>query len=73
MPTVDINENIKQMQEKLINLNRESLRLEGAMNMMMDFKKGGLSVIEMPLDPTQEDETPSGTKIEEINTQENPE
>lgn len=76
MPTVDIEENIKQIQEKIIGLNQEIFRLQGALQMMMDFKKGGLTTIDLPKDPNQkeeEDEEPAQAKIEEINTQENPE
>lgn len=71
MPTIDIEENIKQIQEKILNLNQETFRLQGALQMMMDFKNGGLTTIDLPKDPNQKEEAPA--KIEEINTQENPE
>ena len=73
MPSVDIEENIKQIQEKMINLNQEIFRLQGALQMMNDFKKGGLTTIELPKDPNQKEEDEPSAKIEEINTQENPE
>jgi len=65
MPTVDIEENIKQIQEKIITLNQDIFRLQGSLQMMMDFKNGGLTTIELPRDPNQ--------KEDEVSTQENPE
>lgn len=74
MPTVDIEENIKQMQERIISLNQEIFRLQGSLQTMMDFKKGGLTTIELPKDPNQKDEEVlEPAKIEEISTQEKPE
>lgn len=74
MPTVDIELNIKQMQERIITLNQEIFRLQGSLQTMMDFKKGGLTTIDLPKDPNQDDEeVPEPAKIEEVSTQEKPE
>jgi hypothetical protein len=71
MPVLNIEDNIKQMQDKIISLNQEIFRLQGALQIMLDFRKGGLTIIDIPKDPNQnEDVEPVPV---DINTQENPE
>tara|TARA_B100000768_G_scaffold97761_1_gene91179 strand:- start:1737 stop:1952 length:216 start_codon:yes stop_codon:yes gene_type:complete len=68
MPTVDIDENIKQVQMNIEQLTQEVFRLQGVLNTFMNFKKGGLKTIDLPNDP---DATQEVKELESI--QENPE
>lgn len=68
MPTVDIDENIKQVQMNIEQLTQEVFRLQGVLNTFMNFKKGGLKTIDLPNDP---DATQEVKDLESI--QENPE
>ena len=68
MPTVDIDENIKQVQMNIEQLTQEVFRLQGVLNTFMTLKKGGLKTIDLPNDP---DATQEVKELESI--QENPE
>lgn len=68
MPTIDIDENIKQVQMNIEQLTQEVFRLQGVLNTFMNFKKGGLKTIDLPNDP---DATQEVKELESI--QENPE
>ena len=68
MPTVDIDENIKQVQMNIEQLTQEVFRLQGVLNTFMNFKKSGLKTIDLPNDP---DTTQEVKELESI--QENPE
>ena len=54
MPTLDVDENIKQVRTNIENLTQEIYRLQGVLQTFMNLKKGGVNAIELPNDPTQE-------------------
>ena len=67
MPSVNIEDNIKDIKSKLEKLTQEIFRMQGVLQTFEGFKKGGLTKIDLPNDPTQ-------SPIEELeSTQENPE
>lgn len=63
MPIVDVEENIKKLRMNIEQLTQEVFRLQGMLQTFEGFKKGGLTTIELPQDPTEQVES----------TQENPE
>jgi hypothetical protein len=65
MPTVDVEENIKKIHMNIEQLTQEVFRLQGMLQTFEGFKKGGLTTIELPVDPNQAEELES--------VQENPE
>jgi hypothetical protein len=54
MPTVDVDENIKQIRMNIEKLTQEVFRLQGMLQTFEGFKKGGLKTIDLPNDPNQE-------------------
>jgi hypothetical protein len=54
MPVVDVDENIKQIRMNIEKLTQEVFRLQGMLQTFEGFKKGGLTTIDLPNDPTQE-------------------
>ena len=68
MPTLDIDDNIKRLQENIEQMTQEVFRLQGMLQTFSNLKKGGVNTIELPIDPTQGLE-----KIEEDSTQDKPE
>ena len=54
MPVVDIEDNIKQTRMQIEKLSQEVFRLQGMLQTFEGFKKGGLTQIDLPRDPTQE-------------------
>jgi len=54
MPVVDIEDNIKKIRMNLEQLTQEVFRLQGMLQTFEGFKKGGLTTINLPKDPTQE-------------------
>jgi hypothetical protein len=54
MPIVDVDENIKKLRMNIEQLTHEVFRLQGTLQTFESFKKGGLTQIELPRDPTQE-------------------
>jgi len=67
MPTVDVEENIKQLKTQIDKMTQEIFRLQGMLQTFEGFKKGGLKTIDLPNDPNQE-------PVEELeSTQEKPE
>ena len=54
MPTVDVDENIKQIRMNIEKLTQEVFRLQGMLQTFEGFKKGGLTTIDLPNDPNQE-------------------
>ena len=67
MPTVDVEENIKQLRVNIERMSQEIFRLQGMLQTFEGFKKGGLKTIDLPNDPNQE-------PVEELESvQENPE
>ena len=54
MPTVDVEENIKQIRSNIEKMTQEVFRLQGMLQTFEGFKKGGLKTIDLPNDPNQE-------------------
>jgi hypothetical protein len=54
MPVVYINENIRQVHDKILGMREEVLRLEGVLRTFEGFKKAGLTSIDLPNQPTEE-------------------
>lgn len=74
MPTLDIDENIKQVKANIEALTQELYRLQGVLQTFVNLKKGGVKTIELPNDPTQTiDELDSIPEEDEVNTHEKPE
>ena len=71
MPTVDVEENIKQLKTQIDKMTQEIFRLQGMLQTFEGFKKGGLTIIDLPNDPTQEPNRPPVEELE--STQEKPE
>jgi hypothetical protein len=57
MPTVDVEENIKKLRMNIEQLTQEVFRLQGMLQTFEGFKKGGLTTIDLPQDPTEQDES----------------
>ena len=71
MPLVHIEDNIKQLRTKIEQMTQDILRMEGMLQTFEGFKKGGLTIIDLPNDPTQEPNRPPVEELE--STQEKPE
>jgi hypothetical protein len=70
MPTVNVEENVKQLRSKIDNMTQEIFRLQGMLSTFEGFKRGGLETIDLPNDPNQPVEEP----VEELESvQEKPE
>jgi len=46
MPTLDVDENIKQVRANIENLTQEIYRLQGVLQTFVNLKKGGVNTIE---------------------------
>jgi hypothetical protein len=57
MPTVNVEENIKKIQEAIEATYQELHRLQGSLRVFMGFKESGLNEIEIP-EKKEEEETP---------------
>ena len=57
MPVVDVEENIKKLRMNIEQLTQEVFRLQGMLQTFEGFKKGGLTIIDLPQDPTEQDES----------------
>jgi len=67
MPTVDVEQNIKETLKQLEKTSQELYRLQGVLQTFQGFARGGLKTIELPVDP-------SGNSIKELDSvQEKPE
>ena len=67
MPIVDVEDNIKKLRMNIEQLTQEVFRLQGVLQTFEGFKKGGLTRIDLPNNPTQE-------SVEELDSiQEKPE
>ena len=53
MPTVDVEENIKQLRSNIEKMTQEVFRLQGMLQTFEGFKQGGLKTIDLPNDPNQ--------------------
>ena len=54
MPTVNVEENIKQISSSIEKMTQEIFRLQGMLQTFEGFKQGGLKTIYLPNDPNQE-------------------
>ena len=71
MPTVNVEENIKQIRQNIDKMTQELYRMQGMLQTFEGFSKGGLKTIDLPNDPNQD---PVGEPVEELeSTQEKPE
>lgn len=68
MPTVNVEENIKQLRVNIERMTQELFRMQGMLQTFEGFKLGGLEIIDLPNDP------PGQGPAEELeSTQEKPE
>jgi len=71
MPSVNIEENIQQLREKIEKSTQDLFRMQGMLQTFEGFKQGGLKTINLPNNPNQE---PVEEPIEELESvQEKPE
>ena len=54
MPVIEIDANIKKLQNDIEKMTQEIFRLQGMLQTFEGFKKGGLKTIDLPNDPNQE-------------------
>ena len=54
MPILIVEDNIKQMRNKIEQATQELFRMQGMLQTFEGFKKGGLETIDLPNDPNQE-------------------
>ena len=54
MPSVDVEENIKQIRAKMEQMSQEIYRMQGMLSTFEGFKKGGLTKINLPDNPYPE-------------------
>ena len=54
MPTVNVEENIKQIREKIERMTQDLFRMQGMLQTFEGFKQGGLKTIDLPNDPNQD-------------------
>ena len=54
MPSVDVEENIKQIHAKIEQMTQEIYRMQGMLSTFEGFKKGGLTKINLPDNPYPE-------------------
>jgi hypothetical protein len=52
-----LEENIKKLRMNIEQLTQEVFRLQGMLQTFEGFKKGGLTTIDLPQDPTEQDES----------------
>ena len=72
MPVINIDDNIKQLTNKIEQMTQELFRLQGVMQTFQGFKSGGLENIELPNNPKPG--VGGISEIEELeSTQEKPE
>ena len=71
MPILSVEDNIKQMRNKIEQATQELFRMQGMLQTFEGFKKGGLKTIDLPNDPNQ---NPIEEPVEELESiQEKPE
>ena len=71
MPSVNIEENIQKLREKIEKSTQDLFRMQGMLDTFQGFKQGGLKTIDIPNDPNQE---PVEEPVEELESvQEKPE
>ncbi len=53
MPSINIEDNIKQIRTKIEQMSQEIFRMQGVLQTFEGFRKGGLETIDLPNDPNQ--------------------
>ena len=53
MPLIEIDANIKKLQNDIEKMTQEIFRLQGMLQTFEGFKRGGLTTIDLPKDPNQ--------------------
>ena len=48
MPLVSVDDNIKQLQNQIIELTKEVHRMEGMLRVFVEFQKNGLKEVDLP-------------------------
>jgi hypothetical protein len=56
MPSVDVEENIKKIQEAIESTYQELHRLQGSLRVFLGFKENGLTTIDIPEKKEEEEE-----------------
>jgi hypothetical protein len=56
MPIVDVEENIKKLRMNIEQLTQEVFRLQGMLQVFQRFKRGGLDIIDLPINPDHDEE-----------------
>lgn len=54
MPTINVEDNIKQLRGNIEKMTQELFRMQGMLQTFDGFKKGGLKTIDLPNAPNQE-------------------
>ena len=67
MPTVNVEENIKQLRSSIEKMTQEVFRLQGMLSTFEGFKKGGLETIDLPNDPNQSVKNPNDQPQTDVN------
>jgi len=64
MPSVNIEENIQQLREKIEKSTQDLFRMQGMLQTFEGFKQGGLKTINLPNDPTDDEQNTIDKKSE---------
>ena len=64
MPSVNIEENIQQLREKIEKSTQDLFRMQGMLDTFQGFKQGGLKTINLPNDPTDDEQNTIDKKSE---------
>lgn len=65
MPSLDVEENIKKLQDAVETTYQELHRLQGSLRVFMSFKENGLTVIDIPEKVEKNEEVEEGEIKEE--------
>ena len=67
MPSVDVEQNIIKIQTSIEQLTQEIFRLQGSLRVFRDLKRSGLTSVEVPHEPRDEEEEPQAEEpVEEV-------
>ena len=64
MPSVNIEENIQKLREKIEKSTQDLFRMQGMLQTFEGFKQGGLKTINLPNDPTDDEQNTIDKKSE---------
>ena len=54
MPVIDVGENIKNIRERLMEMQNQLFKLQGSLEVFEGFAKAGLTKIDIPQSPNEE-------------------